>query len=54
MAGRYGSVVFLRLQAELDRLFKEALELQQDDVQSASWQPAIDVIETATSIIITA
>jgi HSP20 family protein len=52
MAGRYGSVVFLRLQAELDRLFKEALELHQGDVQNAAWQPAIDVIETPSSIVI--
>ena len=52
MSGRYGSLVFLRLQAELDRLFKEALDQQQDDLQIAAWQPAIDVVETNSSIII--
>jgi HSP20 family protein len=52
MAGRYGTAVFLRLQAELDRLFQEALEVGQEDVQVNSWQPAIDIVETVSTIVI--
>jgi HSP20 family protein len=52
MGSRYSSPVFLRLQAELDRLFKEALDQSHEDLQSGGWQPAIDVVETASSIVI--
>jgi hypothetical protein len=53
MAGRYSSLFFLsRFQAELDRLFKEALELDAGEVPAGGWQPAVDIVETASSILI--
>jgi HSP20 family protein len=53
MAGRYSSLFFLsRFQAELDRLFKEALELDAGEVPVGGWQPAVDIVETAGSILI--
>jgi HSP20 family molecular chaperone IbpA len=53
MAGRYSSLFFLsRFQAELDRLFKEALELEPGTMPLGEWQPALDIVETATSILI--
>jgi HSP20 family molecular chaperone IbpA len=53
MGGRYNSLFFLsRFQAELDRLFKEALELDAGEVPATTWQPAIDIVETVSSILI--
>jgi HSP20 family protein len=53
MAGHYHSLFFLsRFQAELDRLFKEALELDAGEVPVAAWQPTVDIVETASSILI--
>src|SRR5260370_18160060 len=53
MASRYSSLFFLsRFQAALHRLFQQALELDQGEVAVASWQPAVDIVETASSIVI--
>ena len=53
MTGRYASLYLLsRFQAELDRLLQEAMCLPDGDIQAGEWQPAIDIVETAGSILI--
>ncbi len=53
MSGRYASLYLLsRFQAEVDRLLQEAIGLPEGDLAIGEWQPAIDVVETATSILI--
>jgi HSP20 family molecular chaperone IbpA len=53
VTGRYASLYLLsRFQAELDRLLQEAMCLPDGDVQAGEWQPAIDIVETAGSILI--
>jgi HSP20 family molecular chaperone IbpA len=53
VTGRYASLYLLsRFQAELDRLLQEAMGLPEGDIQAGEWQPAIDIVETASSILI--
>ena len=55
MAARFESLFLIsRFQAELDRLFQEALQIGDSDLPLGEWQPAIDVIETPASILILA
>ena len=55
MAARFESLFLIsRFQAELDRLFQEALQLGEGDVPLGEWQPAIDVVETASAVLILA
>jgi HSP20 family protein len=55
MAARFESLfVISRFQAELDRLFQEALQIGENDLPLGEWQPAIDVIETPAAVLILA
>jgi HSP20 family protein len=55
MAARFESLfVISRFQAELDRLFQEAMQIGDSDLPLGEWQPAIDVIETPGAILILA
>jgi len=55
MAARYPSLFFVsRFQAELDRLFQEALQLGEDSTPLGEWQPSIDVVETPDAVMILA
>jgi HSP20 family protein len=55
MAARYESLFLIsRFQAELDRLFHEAMQMGENDVPLGEWQPAIDVVETPAAIQILA
>jgi HSP20 family molecular chaperone IbpA len=55
MSGRYASLYLLsRFQAELDRLLQEAMGLPEGEIKAGEWQPAIDIVETSTSILILA
>ena len=55
MAARFESLfVISRFQAELDRLFQEAMQIGENDLPLGEWQPAIDVIETPATILILA
>ena len=53
MSGRYASLFLLsRFQAELDRLLQEAIGLPESEINVGEWQPAIDIVDTETSILI--
>ncbi len=39
------------LQAELDRLFQETVQLLDANLGGSDWQPALDVMETPTSVV---
>jgi HSP20 family protein len=53
MGARFESLFLIsRFQAELDRLFQEALQLGEGDVPLGEWQPAIDVVETPSAVLI--
>jgi HSP20 family protein len=56
MGGRYASLFFLsRFQAEVDRLFQEAVKLSEGSLPAGGeWQPSIDVVETPTAVMILA
>jgi HSP20 family protein len=56
MGGRYASLFFLsRFQAEVDRLFQEAVKLSEGSLPAGGeWQPSIDVVEDSTSVMILA
>ena len=56
MGGRYASLFFLsRFQAEVDRLFQEAVKLSEGSLPAGGeWQPSIDVVESPTSVMILA
>jgi HSP20 family protein len=55
MAARFESLFLIsRFQAELDRLFQEALQIGEGDLPLGEWQPSIDVVETPASIQILA
>ena len=55
MAARFESLFLIsRFQAELDRLFQEALQIGEGDLPLGEWQPSIDVVETPSSILILA
>ena len=51
MAARYESLFLIsRFQAELDRLFQEAMQIGETDPPLGEWQPPIDVVETAALV----
>src|SRR6266567_1109772 len=55
MAARFESLFFIsRFQAELDRLFQEALQIGESDLPLGEWQPSIDVVETPAAVLILA
>lgn len=56
MGARYASLFFLsRFQAEVDRLFQEAVKLSEGSLPSGGeWQPSLDVVETPSSVTILA
>jgi HSP20 family protein len=55
MSGRYASLYLLsRFQAELDRLLQEAMGLPEGELDIGEWQPAVDIVDTGTSILILA
>jgi HSP20 family protein len=55
MAARFESLFLIsRFQAELDRLFQEAMQIGDDDPPLGEWQPAIDVVETPEAVQILA
>jgi HSP20 family protein len=41
-----------RFQAEIDRLFQEALRFGDDNLPVGEWQPHIDVVETPEAVLI--
>ncbi len=47
-------VLVSRLQSELNRLFQEALQIQQPSLEVGAWQPEIDIVEGPTSVRILA
>lgn len=55
MGPRYSSLQFLsRFQAELDRLFRELSDLGDNELPTGDWLPPVDIVETASSIVILA
>jgi len=56
MAARYASLFFLsRFQAEVDRLFQEAVKLNEGALPAGGeWQPSIDIVETPAMVQILA
>jgi len=51
MAARFESLFLIsRFQAELDRLFQEAMQIGDNDPPLGEWQPAIDVVETPEAV----
>ena len=55
MGGRYASLFFVsRFQAELDRLFHEVMQLGDGGLPMGEWQPAVDVVETPTAVMVLA
>jgi HSP20 family protein len=55
MAARFESLFLIsRFQAELDRLFQEAMQIGENDLPLGEWQPAVDVIETPAAVLILA
>lgn len=55
MAARYAPVFLLsRFQAELDRLFQEAMQMGDGGLPMGEWHPNVDVVETSASILILA
>jgi len=56
MGARCASLFFLsRFQAEVDRLFQEAVKLSEGSLPAGGeWQPSIDVIETPSTVTILA
>jgi HSP20 family protein len=55
MAARFESLFLIsRFQAELDRLFQEAMQIGENDLPLGEWQPAIDVVETPAAVLILA
>ena len=55
MAAKYASLHLIsRFQAELDRLFQEAVQIGDSHVPMGEWQPCIDIVETLGSVLILA
>ena len=53
MTVRFESLFLIsRFQAELDRLFQEAMQMGEGDMPIGDWQPAIDVVETREAVTI--
>ena len=55
MAAKYASLHLIsRFQAELDRLFQEAVQIGDSHIPMGEWQPCIDIVETTSSVLILA
>lgn len=55
MAAKFASLHLIsRFQAELDRLFQEAVQIGDSHLPVGEWQPCIDIIETPGSVLILA
>jgi HSP20 family protein len=55
MAAKFASLHLIsRFQAELDRLFQEAVQIGDTHLPVGEWQPSIDIIETPGSVLILA
>lgn len=54
MRGLSGLFLISHLQAELNRLFRDALEPGDAVAQPSGWQPRVDVVETEESLVIVA
>ena len=55
MGARYASLFFVsRFQAEIDRLFQEVMQLGDGDLPMSEWQPAVDIVETPTAVMVLA
>jgi len=55
MAPRYASLFLIsRFQAEIERLFQDAMQLGEGEIPIGEWQPSVDVVETLTAIVILA
>jgi HSP20 family protein len=55
MAAKYAPLLLIsRFQAELDRLFQEAVRLGESELPLGEWQPSVDVVETPSSILLLA
>lgn len=54
MGARYASLFFLsRFQAEVDRLFQEAVKLSEGTLpEGGEWHPSIDIVETQSAVMI--
>lgn len=55
MGARYSPASFnliSRFHAELDRIFREALELGDPPRGAGEWQPSLDIVETPEAVII--
>jgi len=55
MAAKFASLHLIsRFQAELDRLFQEAVQIGDSHLPVGEWQPAIDIVETPAAVLILA
>jgi HSP20 family protein len=55
MGHRYAASLLLsRFRAELDFLLQQALQIGERGLPAADWQPVVDIVETAESIVILA
>lgn len=55
MAAKYASLHLIsRFQAELDRLFQEAVQIGESHLPLGEWQPCIDIVETPGAVLILA
>ncbi|HKH48071.1 MAG TPA: Hsp20/alpha crystallin family protein [Thermoanaerobaculia bacterium] len=55
MAAKFASLHLIsRFQAELDRLFQEAVQIGDRHLPVGEWQPCIDIVETASAVLILA
>ena len=53
MAAKFASLHLIsRFQAELDRLFQEAVQIGDSHLPVGEWQPPIDIVETPGSVLI--
>lgn len=53
MGARYIPLFFLsRFQAEVDRLFQEAVKLSDSSPAMGEWQPSVDIVETSACVTI--
>jgi HSP20 family protein len=55
MAAKFASLHLIsRFQAELDRLFQEAVQIGDTHLPIGEWQPCIDIVETPSAVLILA
>jgi len=53
MAAKFASLHLIsRFQAELDRLFREAVQIGDSHLPIGEWQPSIDIVETPDAVLI--